>query len=451
MSQELSSQELKKDVARRGFNLNSPLTIIFITVLIDLIGFGIVIPVLPIYSAEFGASATTIGLLVASYSIMQFIFTPILGQLSDRYGRRPILFFSLLGTSLGFLILGLANTLFLLFLGRILDGITGGNISTAQAYIADVTTIENRAKGMGLLGAAFGLGFVLGPLIGGVLSKYGVHVPFYFAAAMALANAILLYFVLPESLKKENRQPRKMQSRWRLLVDAVADSQMAMVIALYFLVITAFSMMTTAFSIYTLYRFGYNAENNGYLFGFIGILAVIFQLGFFPKLTKAFGEAKLITVGAIIMSVAFILVPFVSPETFGFITSYVTGNQFLSSWLPNQIGGLMALLLGIAAFSIGNSMATPSLTSLGSKLSPPEKQGTSLGILQSSASLARAVGPAFAGILLYSASATNDIQVDDGSLFRMFWTAAAIIVGAFLLSLFFGRVRNEKYDLIKES
>src|SRR5207302_11177057 len=161
----------------------SPLLVIFITVFIHLVGFGIVIPVLPFYveGTKFNASPRMVGLLFASYSIMQLIFTPVLGRLSDRHGRRPILLISLLGTCAGFLILGFAGALWMLFLGRIIDGISGGNISTAQAYIADVTTKEDRAKGMGLIGAAFGLGFVFGPAIGRVLSRRGINVPFLFA------------------------------------------------------------------------------------------------------------------------------------------------------------------------------------------------------------------------------------------------------------------------------
>src|SRR5689334_24268137 len=180
----------------------SPLLVIFVTVFIDLVGFGIVIPVLPFYveGTRFNAGPRAVTLLFAIYSVMQLVFTPILGRMSDRYGRRPVLFFSLLGTSLGFFILGFATTLWMLFAGRIIDGITGGNISTAQAYIADVTTEENRAKGMGLIGAAFGLGFILGPAIGGILSGWGIHVPFFFAAAMCFAYAVLLYFTLPETV-----------------------------------------------------------------------------------------------------------------------------------------------------------------------------------------------------------------------------------------------------------
>src|SRR3954471_24885574 len=177
------------DTSEKQKFFTKPLLVIFITVLIDLIGFGIVIPVLPYYIESFGATPFQLGLLVASYSVMQFIFSPVLGGMSDRYGRRPVLFFSLLGTSVGFLLVGLAGALWVIFAGRILDGITGGNISTAQAYIADVTTRKDRARGMGLIGAAFGLGFVLGPAIGGVLSRWGTHVPFIFAACLALANA----------------------------------------------------------------------------------------------------------------------------------------------------------------------------------------------------------------------------------------------------------------------
>ncbi|MFL6229151.1 MAG: MFS transporter, partial [Pyrinomonadaceae bacterium] len=184
----------------------SPLVVIFVTVFIDLVGFGIVIPVLPYYveGTRFNASPRMVGLRFISYSVMQLVFTPILGRLSDKYGRRPVLFLSLLGTSAGFLIMGFARTLWMLFAGRIIDGITGGNISTAQAYIADVTTKEDRAKGMGLIGAAFGLGFTFGPAIGGLLSKWGISVPFIFAGCLALGNAILLYFTQPPTLTPDH-------------------------------------------------------------------------------------------------------------------------------------------------------------------------------------------------------------------------------------------------------
>src|ERR1043166_5813999 len=253
----------------------SPLVVIFTTVFIDLVGFGIVIPVLPFYaeSSRFGASPRTVGLLFASYSVMQLIFSPILGRLSDKHGRRPVLLISIIGTGIGFLILGFANTLLLLFVGRIIDGISGGNISTAQAYIADITTPENRAKGMGLIGAAFGLGFTFGPAIGGILSKWGISVPFIFAGCMALANAILLYFTLPETVTPDHppRAPAATR-RWSQLFRPLTQKRLAFVLAIDFLFVTAFSIMTPSFALFTMYRFGYDAAHNGYLFMYVGIL-----------------------------------------------------------------------------------------------------------------------------------------------------------------------------------
>lgn len=392
-----------------------PLIIIFITIFIDLVGFGVAIPVLPEYARnEFGASPFVIGWLIASYSIMQFISTPFLGQLSDRYGRRPILFISLLGTSAAALITGLSNTLPLLFFGRIFDGITGGNISTAQAYIADVTTKENRAKGMGLIGAAFGLGFIFGPAIGGILSKFGSHTPFFFVSALAFINAILLYFILPES-HAPNKNAERRASRFAELFDSLKDSRFGIVTLLYFLLVVAFSIMTTVFVQYTGFRFGYNAEQNGYLFAFIGILAIILQGGVFARLVEKFGEVWLVVVGAVLLMASFFAVPFVSPAT----------------------GGLTALLVGIAFFSIGNSLSSPALTSLASKEAHDEAQGKTLGILQSAASLARAIGPALSAFLLYSATAPQNIS--DYTLYRTFWTAAAIMLVTVLISIYFAK------------
>src|SRR3954471_10672369 len=216
----------------------SPLIVIFTTVFIDLVGFGIVIPVLPFYAegTAFNATPRMVGLLFASYSVMQLIFSPILGGLSDKYGRRPVLLLSIIGTGVGFLILGLAQTIAMLFIGRILDGITGGNISTAQAYIADVTSEENRAKGMGMIGAAFGLGFIFGPAIGGILSRWGAHVPFLFAGGLSFANAILLYFTLPETITPDHpARASAATGRWSQLLIALKQSRLALILAIYFL------------------------------------------------------------------------------------------------------------------------------------------------------------------------------------------------------------------------
>ena len=430
--------------AKQKFSFGSPLVVIFITVFIDLVGFGIAIPILPYYVEAFGGSAFEIGALTAVYSFMQFIFAPVLGQLSDRYGRRPILFISILGSAVGYLVIGLANTLLLVFVGRIIAGITGGNISTAQAYIADVTTPENRAKGMGLIGAAFGLGFVFGPAIGGILSRYGASVPFYFIAGLSLFNATMLYFVLPETVKP-GASVGKMRSRFSLLRGAFDNGDLFIVVVLYFLVVAAFSMMTTAFVLYTQFVFNFDAVHNGYLFFYIGMLSALMQGGLVGWLSKRFGEKALVVTGALVMAIAFFLVPFVSPNSFGFLSTLVSPDaQIFGFHLPANIGGLIALLLGIGCFAFGNSISNPSLTSLGSKYTPASEQGAGLGVLQSGASLARAIGPGVAGVLLYSATATNVGHVDEFSLFRTFWTATAIMVAAFLLALYF--VRKTRFE-----
>ncbi|MDT5061864.1 MAG: transporter, family, tetracycline resistance protein [Acidobacteriota bacterium] len=412
----------------------SPLLVIFVTVFIDLVGFGIVIPVLPYYveGTKFHASAPVVGLLFASYSAMQLIFTPILGRLSDRYGRRPILLYSLLGTCLGFLILGFATTLWMLFVGRIVDGISGGNISTAQAYIADITTPENRAKGMGMIGAAFGLGFTLGPAIGGILSKWGISVPFIFAGCMAFANAILLYFTLPETITPDH--PARVSAatgRWTQLLAALKQRRLAFILAIYFLFITAFSIMTTSFALFTMYRFGYDAAHNGYLFMYVGILGVVIQGGLIGRLVKAFGELPLVLVGALLFALSLFVIPFAGPNT-----------------------GLLMLLTVGGLFAVGNSLATPSLQTLASKSVGAGEQGGVLGVTQAAASLARVVGPLIQAALIYSALKTpgRDGQLhnmSDRSLLITFWTAAGIMLGAFLLAAYLRWVSSEDFAATK--
>ncbi|HEX5887438.1 MAG TPA: MFS transporter [Pyrinomonadaceae bacterium] len=405
----------------------SPLIVIFTTVFIDLVGFGIVIPVLPFYAEGtiFNATPRTVGILFASYSVMQLIFSPILGGLSDKHGRRPVLFLSIIGTGIGFLILGLADSIWMLFAGRILDGITGGNISTAQAYIADITTSENRAKGMGLIGAAFGLGFIFGPAIGGILSRWGIHVPFLFAAALCFANSILLYFRLPETITPDH-PARNKAARGRglaQLINSLKQPRLAFVLTIYFLFIVAFSIMTSTFSFYTMFRFGYDAQHTGYLFAYVGIIAVIIQGGLIGRLVKRFGELPLVIVGALCFAISLFAVPFVGPAA----------------------GGLAALLIGGGVFSMGNSLATPALNSLASKSVGPAEQGIVLGVMQSVASLARAVGPLLQAILI--GTAVVHIGADglphymsDRSLFVTFWTGAAIMFVAFILAFYFSRI-----------
>jgi DHA1 family tetracycline resistance protein-like MFS transporter len=403
----------------------SPLVVIFVTVFIDLVGFGIVIPVLPYYveGTKFNASPSMVGLLFASYSVMQLIFTPILGRLSDKYGRRPILFFSLLGTSAGFLVLGFATTLWMLFAGRIIDGVTGGNISTAQAYIADVTSKEDRAKGMGLIGAAFGLGFTFGPAIGGILSKWGVGVPFIFAGCMAFANAALLYFTLPETVTKDHpARASAATGRWSQLAKALTNSRLAFVLSIYFLFVVAFSIMTASYALFTMYRFGFDALHNGYFFMYVGIIGAAVQGGLIGRLAKRFGELPLVITGAFLFALSLLAIPFTSPQT-----------------------GLAALLGVGLLFAVGNGLATPSLTSLASKSAGRGEQGGVLGVTQSVASLARAVGPTLSAWLIYSAVTQEGARVrniSDRSILHTFGAAAGIMFLAFLLAAYFARAHS---------
>ena len=414
------------------FSKRSPLLVIFITVFIDLVGFGIVIPVLPYYAegTRFGATPRGVGLLFASYSVMQFIFSPVLGRLSDKYGRRPVLLISLLGTSLGFFVMGFATTLWMLFLGRIIDGISGGNISTAQAYIADVTTPENRAKGMGLIGAAFGLGFVFGPAIGGIMSRWGVHVPFMFAGALAFANAVLLYFTLPETVTPDHpaRVSAATGRSWTQVINAFRNPRLRLVLTIYFLSIVAFSILTAVFTLFMVFRLGYDAFQSGWIFAFVGIISAVVQGALIGKLVKRFGEAKLVVAGTLMFTGSPFVVPFIGPSM-----------------------GLLGILVTGAINSVGNALNAPSLASLASKSASASEQGVVLGVTQSVASLGRAVGPSIAAFLIYSTIAYVGVDrlphhMSDASIFRTFWTAALIQFAAFLVAMYFVRVHGREFE-----
>jgi DHA1 family tetracycline resistance protein-like MFS transporter len=392
--------------------LTTPLLIIFLTIFIDLVGFGIVIPLLTFYANEFQATPFDVGLLMSSYSLMQFVFAPVWGSLSDRFGRRPILFFTILGSSLGYLILGFSGSLAMIYVGRIIAGIAGGNLSTAQAYIADVTSKENRARGMGLFGMAFGLGFILGPAIAGILSKFGMYVPFLFAAGLSFTNAILLYFILPESRKAgAEKSDHSVKGRFADIAEILKNSRFATIAIEYFLLVMSFSMMTTSFAYYTSLKFGFGADKTGYLLGYVGFLAALMQGGIFGMLAKKFGEPAVAVAGFFLLVLSLFAVPFIGSDS----------------------GGLAGLLVGIAFFSLGNSMASPALTSLASKSAKEDEQGKTLGIMQSSASLARILGPLLCGQLLTNANS----QADSGTLYRTFWTSSGIMLIALVAAIYY--------------
>jgi DHA1 family tetracycline resistance protein-like MFS transporter len=383
----------------------SPLVIIFITVFIDLVGFGIVIPVLPLYASRFGASPLVIGLLLGVYSAMQFIFAPVLGRLSDRVGRRPVLLFSMVGTSLGFMLMGLAGSLELLFIARIIDGITGANISTAQAYIADVTPPDKRSRGMGLIGAAFGLGFIVGPAIGGLMSQVSLAAPFFFAAGLAAANALALYFLLPESLSAERRREARRRASIGQVFRESGSWQLAAVMATYFFATVAFALLTAIYPLFTQRRFGLDATHNGYIFAYLGLLGAIIQGGLLGRLLKAFSDKSLAVAGTAILTVSMFALP-----------------ESRQVWM---------LLMASTGLAVGNSLVTPTLNGLASRSVYAAWQGRVLGILQSFASLARIIGPVLGGFLL-----GRDSNVDPSLYGRSpFWTGGVIMLIAFGLAL----------------
>ena len=349
----------------------SPLVIIFVTVFIDLLGFGIIIPLLPFYAESFGASALQIGLLGTSFSLMQFLFSPVWGRWSDKVGRKPIILIGLFGSCLSYLALALSSSLALVFLARIVGGIAGANIPTAQAYIADVTTPENRARGMGMVGAAFGLGFIFGPAIGGLLSRFSPETPMWFASALCLANLIAAWFLLPES--RTVNASSKSLGRMDAFRHAMSKPTLLLCLGLFFLVTLAFSGFEATFAIFSEAKFGFTSSTIGFLFAFIGVVLALVQGVLVHKVVKIVGERRLIplAIGAIAIGIG--LVPF--------------------AWnVPTLLGALGVLALGMGFNS-------PSITAMVSKLSDPDDQGGMLGLASSLASLGRVAGPAWGGYL----------------------------------------------------
>ncbi|MEP0806433.1 MAG: MFS transporter [Chloroflexota bacterium] len=337
---------------------NKRLFSIIFVVFVDLLGFSLILPLLPYYAKTFNASEFTTGLLIAVYALMQLIGAPILGRLSDRYGRRPILLISVFGTFIGFLLLGFATALWMLFAARILDGITGGNLSVAQAYISDVTDAKNRAKGLGLVGAAFGLGFIIGPVTGGLLSQFGYNVPAFAAAGLSLINLALIYAWLPESLTNEQMKQAGEQSKPRVTLEALITALKrpftGPILITRFFFGLAFSIFQTIFSLYALTRFNLSARDTGFVLTYVGILSVFVQGFLVGRLTARFREDVLITFSVALMAVS-LLGWALAPSVFWLLVvltptaiSGGTLNTLLSSTLTKavtsqEVGGILGL------------------------------------------------------------------------------------------------------------
>jgi len=356
-----------REPGRPNFFL-TPLGIVFTTVVIDLIGFGIVIPILPLWAEDLGASATVVGMLTAVYSLMQFIFAPILGRLSDRYGRRPVILVSLLGSAISYIIIGLAGSIAVLFIARILSGVAGASYSTAQAYVADITTKETRARGMGLIGAAFGIGFIIGPGLGGLLAIIDHRVPFFVAAAIALLNLVIAWRRLPEP----ERVRGAVTSRRELVGRAMRDRTVAPMVVITFLGTFAFAGMETTFSLFGRHRFGFDLMEAGLVFAFIGVAAALVQGKAIGPLVDRYGEQRVMMIGLVLTGLALGLLA---------ITTRL--------WA----------LFPVAALLASSGLVFAPITAIVSKASSDDDQGGVLGVLGSSSGLARVLGPLAAGAL----------------------------------------------------
>lgn len=355
--------------------------ILFLIVFIDLVGFGIIIPLLPFYAEHFQASPAMVGLVMATYSLTQFLAAPVWGRMSDRLGRRPVLLMTLAGTALSYIWLGMAESLWMLFAARAVGGVMAGNISAAFAYVADVTTPESRAKGMGMIGAAFGLGFIAGPAIGGLLAgsdpfNADYRTPAFAAAALSAVALIMAAFILKESLSQEIRDRLKAsapEKRWRHFARTLTRPRIGLLIALSFLTVFVFAGIETTFAMWTERRFGWGPEQNGYMFAFFGLISAAIQGGLIGRLVRAFGEARLIVQGAAALAVGVGLIPFAHS--------------------PPVLGVAMIII------AYGFAVITPSLNSLISLQAGEDEQGGVMGVTRSATTLARVLGPAWAGVL----------------------------------------------------
>ena len=408
-------------------NRKPSMLVVFLTVFIDLIGFGIVVPLVPMYSRHYGASGWMIGAIIASFSAMQFVFSPIWGKLSDRYGRRPILLISTAGAACSYVIFAIGSgfsdhslALGTLLVSRLFAGACGGNITVAQAYVADITPPENRSKRMGLIGMAFGLGFIFGPAISGVALKlWGKTGPGWTAAALCAANFILAYIILAESWKP-NTTPVANRPRFAQWGHTLSQPKIGLLILIFFLATFAFScfestlplLITDNFHLATIGEkitdtnnhavvvavsasVGIAAEENTpaltvvWLFVFCGLISAFVQGGMIGRLVKMFGEPKLICISLVMTGTSLVLLPLIHGE----------GPLHWSAVFHLADKPWIAMLAVLVLLSLGSSLSRAPLFGLLSNLTPATEQGATIGVAQSAGALARIVGPIFAATL----------------------------------------------------
>ena len=367
----------------------SRLSIIFLTVFVDLIGFGIIIPILPYYAQRLGAGGFGLGALLGAFSLMQFVATAVLGRTSDRVGRRPILLATMLCNAAGYLLFAAAHSYALLFVARVVSGFAGGNISAAQAYIADITSPAERSRGMGVIGAAFGLGFIVGPAVGGLSAHYLGHTaPGLVAAGLSLVNFVSAYAILPESLRPEHRTTR---STWDLshIGAAVRDPRLGPLMAAWAIAPFAFAGYSVALPLWAGVQFGWHEQQLGWLFTVIGTTAAVVQGYLFGKLARRVGDRALLIAGGFGMALAIAVIP--------------------------ALHTTIALYGWTVVLAFSNSIFGPAASGLVSILADPTEQGTVLGAAQALSALGRLLGPVVVG------------RVYDGSHTAAFLAAGAVM------------------------
>jgi MFS family permease len=385
-------------------NRKPSLLVIFLTVFIDLIGFGIVVPLVPIFSRHYGASGFVIGAIIASFSAMQFVFSPIWGRLSDRHGRRPILLISTAGAALSYVLFaigsGLENhaaALWVMLVSRVFAGICGGNITVAQAYIADITPPENRSKRMGLIGMAFGLGFIFGPALSGIaLHFFGATGPGWTAAVLCAANFFLAFSILAESLKPDSSQATRRPhfAQWG---HTLGQPKIGLLILIFFLATFAFSCFESTLPLLVSDNFNLGitvdetkpATTVISLFVFCGLIGAFIQGGAIGRLVKMFGEPKLISLSLFLTGISLALLPYIKGD--GQLRWLAVLHAADWPWIK--------MLLALALLAVGSALTRPPLFGLLSNLAPANEQGATIGVAQSAGSLARILGPLFAATL----------------------------------------------------
>lgn len=368
--------------------LDPRLLVVYLTVFLDILGFGVVIPLLPLYARQFQASALEIGLLMACYSAAQMLFAPVWGALSDRIGRRPVILVSLLGSTASYAVFAASSSLAMLFVGRTLAGVCAANLSAAQAYVADVTSPEQRTRGMGMIGAAFGLGFVLGPALGGLSGRLGPRAPFI-AASCLCALDLLLAATLLEEPRPRGERSEHVRPRARTFTNIVRQPQLVLLLGMVLLVTFAFANLESMFTLFLHERFGYGADGVAGMFVMIGVIMVIMQGGVVGRLSRRVPEPVLIRAGTALLACGLLLLP--------------------------QAHSVGLLVVAVALFSSGSGLNHPSLSSLTSHHAGPDHQGAVLGVAQAMSSLGRIFGPMFGGFV-YDRFGQSAPYVSGGSL-----------------------------------